>query len=64
MINKLIGSGGVIIPDRITVPAIASLLYWRKNLGVIRPIEENKKEATGNSKIRPEPIISAKTKLK
>ena len=64
MIIKLIGSGGVIMADKITVPIIASLLYCRKNLGLIRPIDEKRKEATGNSKIAPEPIISASTKLK
>lgn len=64
MIIKLIGSGGVIIADKTTVPIIASLRYCRKNLGLIRPIDEKRKEATGNSKIAPEPIINASTKLK
>ena len=49
MIIKLIGSGGVIIADKTTVPIIASLRYCRKNLGLIRPIDEKRKEATGNS---------------
>ena len=48
IIIKLIGSGGVIIAERITVTAIASLLYVFKNSGLINPIEENKKDATGN----------------
>ena len=61
---KLIGSGGVIIADKITVPIIASLLYCRKNLGLIIPIDEKINEATGSSKITPEPIINSMTKLK
>tara|TARA_Y200000002_G_C22184502_1_gene456603 strand:+ start:293 stop:547 length:255 start_codon:yes stop_codon:yes gene_type:complete len=64
IIIKLIGSGGVMIADKITVPIIASLLYCLKKAGFIKPMDENKKEATGNSKIIPEPIINAKTKLK
>ena len=61
---RLIGSGGVIIAERTTVIAIASLLYVFKNSGLINPIEENKNDATGNSKINPAPIINDSTKLK
>ena len=63
-INKLIGSGGVIIAERITAIIMASLRYFRRKSGVKRPIDENKKEITGNSKTKPEPRISASTKLK
>ena len=64
MIIKLIGSGGVIIADSITVTIIASLRNLLKKLGVIIPIDEKRNDATGISKITPEPIINAKTKLK
>ena len=64
IIIKLIGSGGVIIADNMTVIIIASLLYFLKKSGVTIPMDEKRNEATGNSKITPEPIIIAKTKLK
>ena len=64
IIIKLIGSGGVIIADNITVIIIASLRNFLKKLGVIIPIDEKRNDATGISKIIPEPIINAKTKLK
>ena len=64
IIIRLIGSGGVIIADKITVLIIASLLYCLKKLGVTMPIDEKRKEATGNSKTMPDPMIKAKTKLK
>ena len=64
IIIKLIGSGGVIIAESITVIAIASLLYVFKNAGLINPIEENKNDATGSSNIKPAPIIKERTKLK
>ena len=64
MIIKLIGSGGVIIADSITVTIIASLRNLLRKLGVIIPIDEKRNDATGISKIKPEPIINAKTKPK
>lgn len=64
IIIKLIGSGGVIIADNMMVIIIASLLYFLKKSGVTIPMDEKRNEATGNSKITPEPIINAKTKLK
>ena len=64
IIIKLIGSGGVIIADNTTVIIIASLLYCLKKSGVTIPMDEKRNETTGNSKITPEPIINAKTKLK
>ena len=64
IIIKLIGSGGVIIADSITVTIIASLRNLLKKLGVIIPMDEKRNDATGISKITPEPIINAKTKLK
>ena len=64
IIIKLIGSGGVIIADNITVIIIASLRNLLRKLGVIIPIDEKRNDATGISKITPEPIINAKTKLK
>ena len=63
MIIKLIGSGGVIIADSITA-TIIPLRNLLKKLGVIIPIDEKRNDATGISKITPEPIINAKTKLK
>ena len=56
MIIKLIGSGGVIIADSITVTIIASLRNLLKKLGVIIPIDEKRNDATGISKITPEPM--------
>ena len=64
IIIKLIGSGGVIIADNITVTIIASLRNLLKKLGVIIPMDEKRNDATGISNITPEPIINAKTKLK